>query len=475
MKIMKKKIIGRDTEISFLNDIYKSENADLLTITGRRRVGKTFLVKSVFHQKIDFELTGILQANLSQQLQNFSYSLNRNSTKIKVQAKNWLEAFFLLSKNLEKRKSKRKKVVFIDEFPWLDTHKSNFLAAFDWFWNSWAVNQNILVIICGSAATWIIKNIINNKGGLHNRVTKRLHLKPFTLKETEIFLKSKKVNLSRFQIVQLYSAIGGIPHYLNEVKPGESAMQSIQRICFDQNGLLVNEFHNLYKALFSNYEFHEKVVFALAKKHKGLTRGEILSLAKISDGGTFSSVLNELELSGFISSLTPFQKTKKDTLYRLTDEFSLFYIKFMFRKKNVNWNQLAQTQTWKTWSGYAFENLCIKHENQIKSALGIASVYTEFTSFYKKADANSSGTQIDLLINRNDGIINVIEIKFTDRTFILSKSYAEELRKKLNVFQENSDVKKTLFLTLITAFGTPESINYTGLIQQQLSLENLFD
>lgn len=471
---MKNKIIGREAEISFLNEVYDSKGADLLTVTGRRRIGKTYLIKSLFYKKIDFELTGILNANLEQQLQNFSYSFSQSVMKLKNQPKNWLEAFYILSKKLEKKNPKQKKVIFIDEFPWLDTHKSNFLAAFDWFWNSWAVNQNVLVIICGSAATWIIKNIINNKGGLHNRVTKRLHLKPFDLKEAESFLKSKKINLSRFQIVQLYNAFGGIPHYLNEVKSGESAMQNIQRICFEENGLLVNEFQNLYKALFLNSDLHEKIVFSLAKKHKGLTRNEIINLAKITDGGTFSKTLYELELSGFISSLVPFQKTKKDTLYRLSDEFSLFYIKFMYKKKNVNWDQLAQTQIWKIWSGYAFENLCIKHEKQIKNALGIGSVYTEIASFYKKGKLDSAGTQIDLLINRNDGIINVVEIKFTDKPFILTKSYAEELRNKLSILQENSDTKKTLFLTIITAFGIPENINYTGLIQQQLSLENLF-
>jgi AAA+ ATPase superfamily predicted ATPase len=472
---MKTKIIGRELELAFLDEILETKSADLMTITGRRRVGKTFLVKSYFHSNIDFELTGILNASMKQQLQNFSYSLNKNTTRINKYPENWLEAFRLLSKKLEKNKSSKKKIIFIDEFPWLDTPKSNFIAAFDWFWNSWAVNQNVLVITCGSAATWIIKNIINNKGGLHNRVTKRLHLQPFNLKETELFLKSRKVNLSRFQIVQLYNAIGGIPHYLNEIKANESAMQNIQRICFHQQGLLVNEINNLYKALFVNSELHEKIVFALAKKHKGLTRNEILNLTKISDGGTFTKTLIELELSGFISSLIPFQKTKKDTLYRLTDEYSLFYIKFMYKKKSVNWNQLSQTQSWKIWSGYAFENLCIKHETQIKKALGIASVYTEIGSFYAKGNATNKGTQIDMLINRNDGIINIVEIKFTDKPFTLTKNYAQELQQKLTLFQEYSDTKKTLFLTMITAFGMPENSNYTGFIQQQLSLQNFFE
>lgn len=310
---MNKKIIGRISEKASLNEVYSSNESQFLAITGRRRIGKTYLINSFFDKNITFHFSGILNASFGQQLQNFQYSLTSyfKSEKPANIPTNWLSAFQNLSICLQKNKKKGKQIIFIDELPWLDTHKSNFIAALDWFWNSWAVNRNILLIVCGSSTSWIINKVLNNKGGLHNRITKRIHLEPFTLHETELFLKYKKVQLSKYQITQLYMSLGGVPHYLKEVKPGESALQAIDRICFQKDGLLVNEFDNLYKALFKNSELHLKVIFALSSKSRGLTRNEILSLTNLNDGGSFTNVLNELEWCNFIRLQPAYGRTKK--------------------------------------------------------------------------------------------------------------------------------------------------------------------
>jgi AAA+ ATPase superfamily predicted ATPase len=258
LRSMSKIIIGREAERNLLTEIFTANRADMLAITGRRRVGKTYLINAFFEEHLNFEFSGILNAANEQHLQSFSLALAKQSgkRKPKLPPANWMEALNQLTIYLDSLKKTKKLVVFIDELPWLDTHKSGFLAAFDWFWNSWAVNKNILVIICGSAASWITSKIINNRGGLHNRVTKRMHLKPFTLGETEAYLKSNGVAISRYDILQLYMALGGVPHYLKEVKKGQSAAQNIHRICFEKQGLLVNEFENLYNALFINAKQH---------------------------------------------------------------------------------------------------------------------------------------------------------------------------------------------------------------------------
>jgi uncharacterized protein len=463
--MMKEKIIiGRKSEIEILNDILSSNQPELVAITGRRRVGKTYLIKTFFKDKLVFEFTGVLNASLKQQLQAFAISLSLNSTP-----KNWLEAFYMLSKQLEKKKTKKKQVLFIDELPWLDTHKSNFMSALDWFWNSWATKKNVCLIVCGSATSWMINKLINNKGGLHNRVTKRIHLEPFNLHETEAFLKHNGINLSKYQILQVYMSLGGIPHYLKEIKKGESPAQAVHRICFDTKGLLVNEFDNLYHALFTNAKHHIDIIQALATKNKGLTRKEILKHTHMTDGGTFTKSLDELEWSGFISKQLPFGKLKKEALYRLTDEFSLFYLKFIYKKRNVNWNQLAGTQTWKVWSGYTFENICIKHISQIKKALGISAVYTEQGSFVSK------DMQIDLLIDRNDHVINMCEIKFYDKPFTITKQYASTLREKMASFENQSHSNKTLFLTFVTSFGVISNEYKLELVQQEVVLPDLFN
>lgn len=469
-------IIGREQEKQLLNEIYLAERSDLVAITGRRRIGKTYLIRTYFSKQISLEFSGVLNAGFTEQLQNFDFALRSKEKKTSKRKtpENWMEAFHQLTIYLDTLKSSKKRIVFIDEFPWLDTHKSNFLGAFDWFWNSWAAQNNVLVIICGSATSWMIRKVINHHGGLHNRVTKRIHLEPFNLGETETFLQSKHIQLNRYQITTLYMALGGVPHYLKEVHSGESASQAIQRICFHKNGLLVNEFENLYAALFQHPENHLAIVKALAKKRKGLTRIEIILQSKLKDGGTFSKFLEELEWSGFIESYLPFGKIKKDKLYRLTDEYSLFYLTFIYQKKNVNWHQLTVSPVWKSWSGFTFESVCMKHLQLVKNALGIGSVYTEQSSFISKGTPEKQGAQIDLLIDRKDQVINVCEMKFLEHPFVLSKSEATNIRHKLAVFKNESRTKKALFPTIISSFGILPNEHSIGLIQQVVQLDDLF-
>lgn len=476
---MTNQIIGRLKEQAILQKAWKSGRAEMVAIIGRRRVGKTFLVRSFFEDSFDFEITGIQNSPQKEQLKNFKIQLDKyaKNTLPVQQPKDWLDAFTLLITYLESVDSQRRKVVFLDELPWLSTNKSGFLRALGYFWNSWADRQNIVLIICGSAASWMIQKVVNHKGGLHNRITKRIFLKPFTLPETEAFLQSKRVFLDRYQILQLYMAMGGIPHYLNEVEIGLSATQNIDLICFSDAGILQDEFSRLYPALFENSDRHIEIIRALAKKNAGLTRKDLLKQTSFSDGGGFSKTLEELVASGFITKYYPFGRTKTKLLYRLTDEYSLFYLYFIEKKVHEEdniWHKLSQTQIWRTWSGYAFENICLKHIPQIKKQIGIAGIYSESAAFYKQGSKKEKGAQIDLVIDRNDHVINLFEIKFYNEEFILTKDYADKLRKKMSVFRQATKTKKQLFYMLITTFGLKENQHSLGLIVKALTLDDLF-
>lgn len=392
--------VGREKEFAILAKAQASNHAEMVAVIGRRRVGKTFLIRSFYQDTFDFEITGIQDAPQKEQLRNFKIQLDRVSgnTLPTQQPKDWLDAFVLLIKYLESLDSNRKKVVFFDELPWLATNKSGFLRALGYFWNSWADRKNITLIICGSAASWMIQKVVNHKGGLHNRITKRIFLKPFNLKETEAFLQKKQIFLDRYQILQIYMAIGGIPHYLNEIEQGMSATQNIDKICFSDTGLLRDEFSRLYPALFENAENHITIIRALAKKNKGLTRQELVHQTHFSDGGGLSKILEELNVSGFISKYHSFGKKKKNLVYHLTDEYSLFYLNFIENKEHEEdhiWHTLSQTQSWKTWSGYAYENICLKHISQIKKNMGISGIYSESSIFYSKATPDHPEAQID--------------------------------------------------------------------------------
>lgn len=471
-------MISRKEETKTLEKALQSTESEFIAVFGRRRVGKTYLINSVYERNLCFEFTGLQDGNKNAQLKNFYLQLKKFFPNIKFKRhKNWLDAFATLIEAIEIdiKLKKNKPVIFIDELPWLATKKSGFLSALSYFWNSWAVKKNVVVVVCGSAASWMIKNVINEKGGLYNRVTRRIQLHPFNLKETEEFLISRNVNLNRDQIIQLYMAMGGIPHYLKAVEPGMSASQNIQNICFQTNGLLLDEFSKLYEALFDNATIHKVVVNALFEKNKGLTRQEIINNAKLTDSGVVSKVLEELEQSGFIQKVHSFDNVKSKIVYRLIDEYSLFYLTYINGKTSFtfdHWIKVAQSQNYKIWTGYAFENLCFRHISEIKKSLSINGIKCEIGSFYHKD--NEQGAQIDLIIDRADHCVNIVECKFYNDPFYISKDLAMNIRKKRSAFTHFSKSKKQVFITVVSPLGIIPNKESIGLVDNEVIGEELF-
>ncbi|RFS21041.1 ATP-binding protein [Chitinophaga silvatica] len=468
------KLIGRELEKKILREALSSKEAELIAVYGRRRVGKTFLIRQVYQDQVLYEFSGVHNAPVKQQLENFrnTIALTLNSPILPAIPQNWNEAFLWLIQLITPQLQKQKVVVFFDEFPWLSSKKSGFLPAFEYFWNSWGTKQsNLIIAICGSAASWMIQRVVNNKGGLHNRITRKIRLLPFTLHETATYLKSRSINLDHYQILQIYMAMGGIPQYLKEVRKGESATQVIDRLCFTKDGLLLGEFNNLYNSLFETADRHILVVKAIANKPSGLTRNEIIEETGLQTGGTTTKLLEELVQSGFVNTYLPFGKNTKDLNYKLADEYSLFYLKFIENSRatgNGTWIKKSTSQSWKSWSGMAFENICMKHSHQIKLAMGISGIYSEESTWRSKS------AQINLLIDRQDNCINICEMKFSNSEFIIDKSYAAELQRKLTSFQNSTATTKTLFLTMITTFGVKDNQYKSTLVHQEVTLEDLY-
>jgi AAA+ ATPase superfamily predicted ATPase len=472
-------MLGREHESALLMDALASNQSELIAIIGRRRVGKTFMVKTVFEKQLRFYQTGMKDGPKEEQLKHFSEKLTayaKGSIPLKT-PETWSEAFGQLKLHLLGYKGKTKQVIFFDELPWLATHKSGFLEALDYFWNDWASTANIVVVICGSAASWMLEHVVNNKGGLHNRITKLIRLKPFTLGETKTYLVSRGIQLDHYQLSQLYMAMGGIPHYLKEIKPGESAIENINRICFEKDGLLRSEFQNLYAALFDYAHNHVEIVKALAQKWKGLTRLEIIEATKFTNGGGLTKVLTELEESGFISTTLPFGKKKRETLYRLSDEYTLFYLAFIEKTnatKKETWLSITKSASYQAWAGYAFESLCMKHIEKIKNALGISGIFSNESGFIVKGTLQQPGLQIDLLIDRDDRAINLCEMKYYNAEFEITKEYAQKLRIKRERFKTATETKKHIFITLVTTYGLITNEHSLGLVEKLITLDDLF-
>jgi AAA+ ATPase superfamily predicted ATPase len=469
-------MIGREEEVKILTDMLSSDEAELVSVLGRRRVGKTYLLRETFKEHIVFEFVGIQGGTLRENLNAFTFALQQTFGKESVpnNIKSWLNAFQTLIELLSTQKTTKKSVVFIDELSWIAGKKPDFVKALGFFWNSWASKQNIVVAICGSAAAWMIKNIIKNKGGLHNRITRQIYLLPFTCKEAREYLQQRGLKFNNEQVTELYMTFGGIPHYLKLIDKAKSVGQVVNSLCFSEKGALKNEFDNLYAALFTNHQPYIAVIKACYSKWKGVTQSEIVKHSGIPSGGTLTRMLTELELCGFITSTAPFDKVKKEKIYRLIDEFSVFYLNFMDSKKNTDWNLISQSQPFKLWKGYAFENFCLKHIQSIKHQLGIGSVITQQFAYLIQNPALKTHHQIDLIIDRNDQCINICEIKYHAKPYTITKNYAETLRQRMQYFAWETETKKTIFLTFISKYGVTTQSGIPNLVDSEVLMEDFY-
>lgn len=477
---------GREQEKKQLQELYDSEKAELIAIYGRRRVGKTYLVNEFFRGKgVYFEITGSKKAPKSEQLSNFyrEFIALFPEENMGTKPKDWAEALNLLQLALEKIPQTQKVVLFFDELPWLAAPRSGFLRALDYFWNRHISRMNnVKLIVCGSAAAWMIHHVINDKGGLYGRLSAQMRLEPFTLAEVEHLLHAKGVKLDCKQLVTLYMAIGGIPKYLNFVKPGQSVVQMINDFCFKPQGFLFQEFPKLFKSLFDGADKYVKIVKILAVHRYGLSQSEIFEKADLPAGGHSSSLLEELEESGFIMSIPKYGKQVKERQWRLSDEYSYFYLTWIegirssiLRKADPDyWLKCQSSQSWLTWAGYAFENVCLKHVRKIKEALGISGVSSLDTQWSFRGDKDTEGAQIDLVIDRADNCINLCEMRFSSDVYVLTKKDQEALERKQRVFQRETKTKKTIFITMITPYGVAENEYYLGTVQKQLTMNELF-
>lgn len=472
-------IIDRDLEIQVLDSIYSSNTAEFLAVYGRRRIGKTFLIGHYFRDKgVYLEITGSKGASLKEQLKNyyreFQALFPSRATK---PPKTWSDAFYQLKEAIETIDKKQKIILFFDELPWLASPKSEFLPALEYIWNRhFSRFNNLIVVVCGSAASWMLNKIVNNKEGLYGRLSVSLPLYPYKLKTTAAFLESRHINLNQRQIVELTMCLGGIPKYLSYVRPGQSCVQTVNELFFTQHGQLFLEFPKLFSSLFDNSQKHYDIVKALSQKRYGIYQKDLLDAAHLPQSGGSSRILDELEASGFIASIPMFGKNLQNRKWRLIDEYCYFYLNWVEERRSyiVNgsdqhyWESIFNSPRWISWAGFSFETICLKHIDQIKKKLGISGISTTESHW-----ANESA-QIDLIIDRADDCINIIEIKFSNDEYSITKDYVEKIRKKREAFREATGTKKAIFVTMLTPYGTKKNAHYNEIVQNEIILEDLF-
>lgn len=467
------KLIGRREEIKELERCYRSDRSEFVIVYGRRRIGKTFLVRQFMRDQYAFSYVGVRNMSTRQQLDNFAIALKQYSGSPFVPTlKDWMDAFNHLKAIVEAQKGR--KVIFIDEMPWMDKAKSNFVNALENFWNGWAASRNdICLIACGSATSWMTDKLIYNTGGLHNRITSRIYLRPFTLAEAEEYLEAAGCKWDRLQIAQCYMAMGGIPYYLSLIRPQDSLMQNIDRLYFGKNAELREEFGELYFSLFKNANPYLDIVKLLSTKRKGMTRQEISKQLNVTGSG-LTRILSHLERCDFILGYSAFGGKKNNVIYRLTDFYTLFYLHFIANDRSQDkhwWEHNMNSSQVKAWQGNTFELLCMIHLQQIKYGLGISGIATSTSSWRSRSSEHNY--QIDMVIDRSDRIINLCEMKFSVNRFIITKDYDLLLRDRMAWFVAETKTHKSPVITMITTYGVMPN-KHAGVAQKQITLDDLF-
>lgn len=471
------KLVGREQEIKQLKEYTSSERPEFVAIYGRRRVGKTFLVNQLFGGKMAFSMTGVLGGSKDEQMEAFIDAMQEYSGKLPEKPSSWMEAFRLLKLYLKKKVNGRRRcIVFLDELPSMDTQRSGFVRALGYFWNSWAsLQDNLTLIVCGSATSWMIRHIVDDKGGLHDRVTHEIHLRPFTLKETEQYLKSRHFKWERLSVIQAYMALGGVPYYLGLLSRNESFAMNIDRLFFSEDKELRREYKRLYATLFNQPESYMAIVSALARVKSGLTRDELRTALGKESSGSLSNKLEDLINCDIIRRYVVREKKlkSKSAIYQLMDFFSLFYLTFADRAEAEvgYWSNHIGTPETNTWLGLSFERLCMAHVPQIKQALHIESIATRFYSW--RSQQNEPKAQIDMILERADGIINIVEMKYSDAEYMLDSSETRNIRNRVETFRKETGVKEALWPTLLTTYGLRNGIHSSTFVAT-LTMDDLF-
>ena len=472
-------IIGREREINSLQWCLEKGESQFVVVYGRRRVGKTFLIKEFFKNEFTFSMTGIYGATKEIQLANFTIALRQYWNRNFKIPKDWTEAFYLLRDYLQEKKKKGKhRVVFFDEIPWLDTQKSDLLRAIEVFWNPWAAwEEDIVFIMTASSVPWIKEKILHNIGGLYNRCTLQIYLPPFNLRKTELFLQYKGINWSRYDVASCHLIMGGIPYYLNLLNPELPLDKNIDEIFFGKNVKLQHEYEQICETSFKNTKEHTAVIEALVSKKEGLTRNEILEKTGLPNNGLISKILENLIYCDFVQEYNYFGNKKRESVYQLCDFFTIFYYNFL--KGNTSrdkhfWSNLKNNEQKELWADNAFEQLCKDHLQQIKKAIGIGSVISEFSLWFNKPDEYTrENIHIGLLIDRNDNVIDICEMKFCNEEYEIDKDCDMSIRNKIGTFQFQTNTRKAVCCIMITPFGVKRGM-YSDIVRSQVCLDDLF-
>ena len=494
-------MIGRKKEIKLLNEICDLEESSLVAIYGRRRIGKTYLVNHMFKKYrqdcLFFEFTGAYDGDKRGQIDNFIDQVYEwFYVEPSFEIKSWSDAFRFLKrtidKEIKKRDSNEKVIVFLDEVPWIDrSNKGGFLSALGYFWNTWCEpRENVVLILCGSNSSWIRDKILKNaRGSLYQRVTHQISMYPFDLKETKAYLLEQKgFMIDNKTVTDIYMIFGGVAKYLSFLNPNESSAENIDRVFFSIHGSMYREYDELFSSLFADKsDYYKSVIELLCTRRSGFSLSDISKAFNEKLGGKLRLAIAELEECGFIKGLSKYGNSVRGVNYMIVDPYILFHHKWIkgFSRNDIAtlpnnyWLHKSSSQSYAVWSGYAFEIVVMVNIRLYLNAIGRLGFFSGVYHWQHMAKSeDEQGAQIDMVVNYGNNIFDILECKYYNSEYVISKEYAKNIKNKLSMFKKYglySKQKSELRLVFLTSYGVKMNAEAHSLNISRVCLDDLFE
>ncbi len=462
-------IIGRQRELRILQDDYREKRASIVAIYGRRRIGKSHLIEVYGSKKMFWRFEGLEGQETKEQIKAFQVQLNKfvkDEFLINTKFFNWDQLLRYFTSHLKKQDQKL--VLFLDEFQWLSAGQSKLVSLIKHFWDTEWKHLEVQMILCGSIASFMVDKVIKSKA-LYGRIDIELLVKELAPKDQFSFLKPKRTMNEALQYGLL---LGGVPKYYEIINQNQSFDLNIQKLCFESQGYLFNEFEKIFYSQFKEHRTYEKIIGCLSTGVKSLD--EIAKSIKIVSGGGLKRYLKNLELARFIMVTVPINKSKSNQIkYKLFDEFLIFYFKFIRPFRSVimknDLSKIFQTQVkpkWYPWLGLAFENYCSKYHETISNILEINDQVIDVGPFFERGDHKF---QIDLLFKRSDKVWTLCECKY--RNSPIGAEVIAEVERRVSLFPKKRD--ETIEKVLIAPNGADRSLIQSKYFSRIITIDDL--
>ncbi|MFH1831150.1 MAG: ATP-binding protein [Pseudomonadota bacterium] len=434
-----RKFVGRHNYLKKLENIWNQHKVGLISIYGRRRVGKTELIRVFSRNKAAWIFEAIEGENTASQIKHFLNQLSQFTKEPYLRDldyKDWPPVFDLLSNKI---KQKKDLIVAFDELSWMAARKTKLISYIKYYWDKeWKYHPHLLLILCGSVASWMVKNVVRSNA-LYGRISENILLDPLKPFEVAEFIGKKR---GKKEILEYLLSFGGIPKYLEEMDFNQSIQINIDRTCFSASGFFVDEADKIFYNQFKETHIYKQIVRCLSES--SLPLKDISQKIKIPSGGGLKRYLDNLISAGIVDSINDIRNFKlgKVPRYYMIDELMRFHLQFV----SPNISEIKHTHSasrfdkftknkWHPFMGNAFERFCLKHRYLIAQILGFDSKVTACGSLLNN---NRNGFQYDLVYLRSDGVVSLCEIKY------LSDKPGTDLIKEMEAKLRVTDMPKDI-------------------------------